>query len=78
MKILTKEEEQAHYNATLKGGFIGGITGLALVRAFKPSHAGLYETPYTNEARIDNPQRAVQRSMAHISASTASASSLSL
>jgi len=28
MKILTKEEEQAHYNATVKGGFIGGIGGL--------------------------------------------------
>jgi len=30
MKILTKEEEQAHYNATLKGGIIGGGIGLAL------------------------------------------------
>jgi hypothetical protein len=32
MKILTKEEEQAHYNATLKGGITGGVLGLALVR----------------------------------------------
>ncbi|KAM0713643.1 hypothetical protein Q7P37_010605 [Cladosporium fusiforme] len=30
MKILTKEEEQEHYNATVKGGAIGGIGGLAL------------------------------------------------
>ncbi|KAH8596781.1 hypothetical protein B0O99DRAFT_619921 [Bisporella sp. PMI_857] len=30
MKILTKEEEQEHYNATLKGGFIGGGIGLAV------------------------------------------------
>jgi len=29
MKILTKEEEQAHYNATLKGGFLGGFLGVA-------------------------------------------------
>jgi hypothetical protein len=28
MKILTKEEEQAHYDATLKGGAIGGGLGL--------------------------------------------------
>jgi len=28
MKILTKEEEQAHYNATLKGGIAGGVFGL--------------------------------------------------
>lgn len=32
MKILTKEEEQAHYNATVKGGSIGGAVGLAIVR----------------------------------------------
>jgi hypothetical protein len=32
MKILTKEEEQAHYNATVKGGITGGVLGLALVR----------------------------------------------
>jgi hypothetical protein len=31
MKILTKEEEQAHYNATVKGGITGGVIGLALV-----------------------------------------------
>lgn len=30
MKILTKEEEQAHYNATVKGGITGGVLGLAL------------------------------------------------
>ncbi|KAK3709563.1 Replication factor C, subunit RFC4 [Vermiconidia calcicola] len=30
MKILTKEEEQAHYNETLKGGAAGGIAGLAV------------------------------------------------
>lgn len=30
MKILTKEEEQAHYNATLKGGITGGTVGLIL------------------------------------------------
>jgi hypothetical protein len=30
MKILTKEEEQAHYNATLKGGITGGVVGLGL------------------------------------------------
>ena len=30
MKILTKEEEREHYNATLKGGSIGGFAGLGL------------------------------------------------
>jgi len=30
MKILTKEEEAAHYNATVQGGITGGIIGLAL------------------------------------------------
>jgi len=30
MKILTKEEEEAHYNATLKGGSIGGAIGLVV------------------------------------------------
>ncbi|QSZ29574.1 hypothetical protein DSL72_004090 [Monilinia vaccinii-corymbosi] len=30
MKILTKEEEEAHYNATVKGGSIGGLVGLAV------------------------------------------------
>jgi len=29
MKVLTKEEEAAHYNATLKGGFNGLVLGLA-------------------------------------------------
>ncbi|KZF20728.1 hypothetical protein L228DRAFT_178089 [Xylona heveae TC161] len=30
MKILTKEEEQAHYNAVVKGGLVGGALGLAV------------------------------------------------
>ena len=30
MKILTKEQEAAHYNETLKGGTVGGFGGLAL------------------------------------------------
>ncbi|KAL5121509.1 Replication factor C, subunit RFC4 [Pleosporales sp. CAS-2024a] len=30
MKVLTKEEEAAHYNATLKGGLLGGVLGLAV------------------------------------------------
>lgn len=30
MKILTKEEEQAHYDATLKGGLLGGVVGLGV------------------------------------------------
>ncbi|KAF2084681.1 hypothetical protein K490DRAFT_75639 [Saccharata proteae CBS 121410] len=30
MKLLTKEQEQAHYNATIKGGAIGGAVGLAV------------------------------------------------
>ena len=30
MKILTKEQEQAHYNETLKGGTAGGLGGLAV------------------------------------------------
>jgi len=30
MKILTKEEEAAHYNATLKGGITGGTLGLVI------------------------------------------------
>lgn len=30
MKILTKEEEQAHYDATLKGGFKGLAFGLVV------------------------------------------------
>lgn len=30
MKLLTKEQEQAHYNETLKGGVIGGMTGIGL------------------------------------------------
>jgi hypothetical protein len=31
MKILTKEEEAAHYNATVRGGLIGGGLGLVIV-----------------------------------------------
>lgn len=30
MKILTKEEEAAHYNATVKGGLQGGLFGLVV------------------------------------------------
>jgi len=30
MKLLTKEQEREHYNATLKGGTIGGLLGLAV------------------------------------------------
>ncbi|KAJ9622295.1 Replication factor C, subunit RFC4 [Taxawa tesnikishii (nom. ined.)] len=30
MKILTKEEEQEHYNATVLGGSMGGLAGLAI------------------------------------------------
>ncbi|PTB40645.1 hypothetical protein M441DRAFT_69091 [Trichoderma asperellum CBS 433.97] len=30
MKVLTKEEEAAHYNAVVKGGLIGGSLGLAI------------------------------------------------
>jgi len=30
MKVLTKEEEAAHYNATVKGGSIGGVIGTAI------------------------------------------------
>jgi len=30
MKVLTKEEEQAHYNATVQGGTIGGLIGTGL------------------------------------------------
>ncbi|KAH8813326.1 hypothetical protein F5884DRAFT_333907 [Xylogone sp. PMI_703] len=30
MKILSKEEEQEHYNATLAGGIKGGVVGLAI------------------------------------------------
>ncbi|CAK7203410.1 Replication factor C, subunit RFC4 [Sporothrix eucalyptigena] len=30
MKVVTKEEEAAHYSAVLRGGAIGGATGLAL------------------------------------------------
>jgi hypothetical protein len=30
MKVISKEEERAHYNEVLKGGIIGGTAGLAL------------------------------------------------
>jgi len=30
MKVLTKEEEQAHYNATVQGGTIGGLIGTGI------------------------------------------------
>ncbi|KAF2268999.1 hypothetical protein CC78DRAFT_407067, partial [Lojkania enalia] len=30
MKVLTKEEEEAHYNATLRGGITGGVVGTVL------------------------------------------------
>ncbi|PHH86004.1 hypothetical protein CDD83_10884 [Cordyceps sp. RAO-2017] len=30
MKVLSKEEEEAHYSAVVKGGLIGGSAGLAL------------------------------------------------
>lgn len=30
MKVLTKEEEQQHYNATVQGGVVGGLIGLGL------------------------------------------------
>lgn len=29
MKVISKAEEQAHYNATIKGGLVGGAAGLA-------------------------------------------------
>jgi outer membrane lipoprotein SlyB len=28
MKVLTQEEKDAHYKATIKGGAIGGVLGL--------------------------------------------------
>lgn len=30
MKVLTKEEEQKHYNATIRGGTIGGLIGTSI------------------------------------------------
>ncbi|PGH11295.1 hypothetical protein AJ80_07195 [Polytolypa hystricis UAMH7299] len=33
MKILTREEEDAHYGAVIKGGSIGGLAGLAVGQA---------------------------------------------
>ncbi|RYO98681.1 hypothetical protein DL764_007007 [Monosporascus ibericus] len=30
MKVVSKEEERAHYNAVLRGGFIGGALGLGV------------------------------------------------
>jgi hypothetical protein len=37
MKILTKQEEQEHYNATVKGGLTGGTIGLVLVSLQSPN-----------------------------------------
>lgn len=37
MKILTKEEEQAHYDATIRGGFAGGAAGFIIVRMMPSS-----------------------------------------
>jgi len=45
MKILTKEEEQAHYNATLKGGITGGVVGLVLVCCPTPFYLSPLTTP---------------------------------
>ena len=45
MKILTKEEEQAHYNATLKGGITGGVAGLVIVCTVPPRVARLCLLP---------------------------------
>jgi hypothetical protein len=48
MKILTKEEEAAHYNATVRGGLIGGGLGLVIVSFnfkylhFRPRSLGLF------------------------------------
>ena len=30
MRVISKEEEAAHYSATIKGGLVGGSVGLAL------------------------------------------------
>ena len=76
MKILTKEEEQAHYNATVKGGITGGVLGLALVRSlplslsFPPNKAS-----HQNQNTMLTPllPRVEQPSTARISASTPSA-----
>ena len=75
MKILTKEEEQAHYNATVKGGITGGLIGLALVRTlkgFKPNCTGTLLCITANT----HPPRAEQQSMAHTTASPPFAPSL--
>lgn len=50
MKILTKEEEAAHYNATLKGGFTGGFVGLAVVR-IQSQPRYLFQTKLTESLR---------------------------
>ncbi|ETN44639.1 uncharacterized protein HMPREF1541_10309 [Cyphellophora europaea CBS 101466] len=42
MKILTKEEEAAHYRETLKGGAIGGFSGLGLGLAGVAIASGRY------------------------------------
>lgn len=48
MKILTKEEEQEHYNATLKGGFKGLATGLVL------GIAGVYGVSHSLSRALQN------------------------
>lgn len=54
MKILTKEEEDAHYNATLKGGITGGFLGLAVVRL-------LPTTPLSNLPQLTPPPGRLRR-----------------
>jgi len=44
MKILTEEEKNAHYNATLKGGLLGGAVGLGLGAAAVAAAARRYPT----------------------------------
>lgn len=51
MKILTKEEEAEHYNATLKGGITGGFIGLAMVHIYLHSQ-DLTRTKLTEFLRV--------------------------
>lgn len=51
MKILTKEEEQEHYNATLKGGITGGGIGLILVSSH---HHEISTRPLTSPPATSN------------------------
>ena len=71
MKILTKEEEEAHYNATLKGGIKGGLIGLALVCTFPPAEAKV-KFPKRQQLTLT---RVEQQPTAHTSASPPSAAS---